>query len=71
MIEDFDNYCYINSYDVIKTEYLNGIDKIYIRIIKDNEFKFTENILKKNNKIITCFYKNNIYDNFEKIKNYI
>jgi hypothetical protein len=71
MIEDFDKYCNTNKYDVIKTDYLNGVDKIYIRIINNNEFKFIENIIKRNKKIIVCFYKNNVYDNFEKIKNYI
>lgn len=71
MIEEFDNYCNENNIDVIKSDELNGIDKIYIRIINNNEFKITENLLKGNKKHYTCYYKNYNYYNFEKIKNYI
>ena len=71
MIEEFDNYCNENNIDVIKSDELNGIDKIYIRIINNNEFKITENLLKGNKKYYTCHYKNYNYYNFEKIKNYI
>jgi len=71
MIEEFDDYCYEKNYKVIKNDFLDGFDKIYIRTVNDNKFKFIENKLKNNNKIIVCFYKNNIYNNFEKIKNYI